>query len=128
MIDIVYYSASGNTRRFVERLGLPAHSVDEIMQAEQDLLKGKPFLLITPTYSGQVPAPVKRLLGDKRYQDSLAGVVTSGNMNFGAEFGAAGKIISDTYGVQHLHAFELSGLSRDTDIVKEQAQKLWMNH
>lgn len=120
---IVYYSApSGNTRRFVERLGLPAARVDDD-EALRALGEG-PICLVTPTYSGRVPAPVARFLRTPEHRSRLAGVIAGGSTNFGADFGRAGKLVSSACGVPLLHTFELSGLPEDLEITRRQLESM----
>ncbi|MEP3296046.1 MAG: class Ib ribonucleoside-diphosphate reductase assembly flavoprotein NrdI, partial [Pseudoruegeria sp.] len=63
MSDLVYFSsASGNTRRFVERLGLPASQLP-IRASDKPPQITRPFVLICPTYAdglgrGAVPKQV----------------------------------------------------------------------
>lgn len=110
---IVYFStASNNTHRFVERLDLPAARIP-------DAAPTRPFVLITPTYSGVVPVPVIRFLNQKANRDLLLGVISSGNLNFGPDFGAAGRIIASKCGVPHLYQFELTGTPEDVTEVRE---------
>ena len=70
---LVYFSsASGNTARFVEKLGLPARRIP-LLRQQEDLVVDEPFVLVTPTYGGgegrgvergAVPKQVIRFLND----------------------------------------------------------------
>ena len=68
--DLVYFSSvSGNTRRFVEKLGLSAARIPLRPRLEGSLLATQPFVLIVPTYgsgrrSGAVPKQVIHFLND----------------------------------------------------------------
>lgn len=118
---IVYFStASNNTHRFVEKLDLPAARIPEAVPTQ-------PFVLITPTYSGAVPAPVIRFLNQEANRDLLLGVISSGNLNFGPDFGAAGRTIAAKCGVPHLYQFELTGTPEDVDEVREMILGLCSN-
>ena len=79
MVEIVYFSsATGNTRRFVEKLGYPAHRIplhphDEFLHVHTD------FILITPTYGGgnikgAVPKQVIKFLNDATNRSYCRGV------------------------------------------------------
>ena len=122
MGGLVYFSSrSGNTHRFVEKLGLPAlrlplESDAPIPRADQ------PYVLITPTYGGgevkgAVPKPVIRFLNDPENRALLRGVIAAGNTNFGTAFGRAGEIIAAKCGVPLLYRFELLGTAEDVDNV-----------
>lgn len=129
---IVYYSSkSGNTKRFVEHLGLPAlrlpispnEALPEITQ---------PFVLICPTYAdgeghGAVPKTVIKALNREDIRDLLKGVIGSGNRNFGELFAYAGTVISRKCHVPLLYQFELSGTPQDVQNVRQGLEKFW-NH
>lgn len=115
---IAYYStASGNTHRFVNRLGLPA------VRIPTDYGIAEPFILVTPTYNGRVPEPVQRFL--ETNHTLMLGVVCGGNTNFGTDFGAAGRAIAAKYGVPLLHTFELMGFPEDVEKVKLEVERVW---
>lgn len=122
---LAYYStSSGNTRRFVERLGLPATAI------EPGAVMDRPFVLICPTYAdhlgaGAVPKPVIRFLNDPANRALLRGVIASGNRNFGSFFAHAGKVISTKCGVPCLYRFELAGTEEDTTRVRQGLERFW---
>jgi protein involved in ribonucleotide reduction len=124
MMIVFYSTKSGNTRRFVERLGLPFLAIEENTVVKVD----QPFILITPTYSGKVPEPVVSFLNESENRQNLLGVVNSGNMNFGADYGAAGRKIASKCNVPLLHVFELTGHLEDIEIVKRKVSKIWNSH
>lgn len=124
MAGLVYYSsASGNTARFVARLGLPALRVptrptDAMPPVET------PFVLICPTYAdgqerGAVPKQVIRFLNDPSRRALLRGVIGAGNRNFGATYALAARVIAEKCNVPVLWRFELAGT--ETDIQKVRA-------
>lgn len=79
------------------------------------------YILIVPSYgterTGHTPPQVKKFLNDENSRSHCVGVIGAGNINFGDEFAAAGKIVSQKLQVPLFHKIELSGLPRDTDIV-----------
>jgi protein involved in ribonucleotide reduction len=118
-----YSSASGNTARFVARLGLPALRIP-IAPAHPMPAIDAPFVLICPTYAdgegrGAVPKAVIRFLNDPRRRALLRGVIGAGNRNFGATYALAARVIADKCTVPILWRFELAGT--DTDIQKVRA-------
>lgn len=125
---LVYYSSgSGNTRRFVERLGLPA------LRIERDTKVTEPYVLITPSYSdgegrGAVAKPVIRFLNDPGNRALIRGVIASGNLNFGEHFALAGKIIAAKCNVPLLYTFELAGTDDDVARVKQGLETFWTRH
>ncbi len=119
--EVVYYSsASGNTERFVVRLGLSATRIP--ISPKQGLPRvTRPFVLICPTYAdgegrGAVPKQVIRFLNDPEQRALLLGVIGTGNRNFGATYALSGRIISEKCKVPFLYSFELAGT--DTDIAR----------
>ncbi|SMX26420.1 Putative NrdI-like protein [Pelagimonas phthalicica] len=120
---LVYFSSkSGNTHRFIQRLGLPALR----LSAEMDQLPfpQSPYVLICPTYAdgegrGAVPKQVIRFLNDPERREGILGVIGAGNRNFGATYGLAGRIIAQKCNVPLLYTFELAGT--DTDIARVRA-------
>lgn len=121
MGGLVYYSsASGNTARLVERLGLPSARVP-IRPADPMPVMRAPFVLICPTYAdnagrGAVPKQVIRFLNDPAARGLLRGVIAGGNRNFGALYGHAGTVIAEKCAVPLLYRLELAGT--DTDIAR----------
>lgn len=120
--DIVYYSSrSGNTARFVGRLGLPAKRIP-IAPGDAMPEVARPFVLICPTYAdgtgrGAVPKQVIRFLNEPATRAHLVGVIGSGNRNFGATFALAGRIVADKCNVPVLYRFELAGTDLDVSRV-----------
>lgn len=106
---IVYYSKTHNTERFVKKLDMPSVTIDDYDGSQK-------FVLITPTYFfGQVPQEVSNFL--ESYSNNMVGVISSGNRNWGENFGKAGEKISSLYNVPLLHKIELSGTKKDKEIV-----------
>ncbi len=130
MGGLVYYSsASENTARFVERLGLPASRIPIAPEAPMPM-PAEPYVLISPTYAdgqgrGAVAKQVIRFLNDPDRRALLRGVIASGNRNFGATWALAGKVISDKCGVPVLYRFELAGTETDIDRVRAGLAKFW---
>lgn len=132
---LVYFSStSGNTARFIEKLGLPAQRIP-LHRGEGDLTIGEPFVLVTPTYGGgqgrgeekgAVPKQVIRFLNDERNRQNIRGVISAGNTNFGDSFGAAGDIISRKCHVPHLYRFEVFGTQDDVDRVSDGLERWWV--
>ncbi|GAB3616446.1 class Ib ribonucleoside-diphosphate reductase assembly flavoprotein NrdI [Okibacterium endophyticum] len=130
MTKLVYFSSvSGNTRRFVEKLGLPAKQIP--LYARDDIPKAdEPYVLITPTYGGgdgkgAVPKQVIRFLNDEYNRDLLRGVIAAGNTNFGNAYGLAADIISAKCQVPTLYRFEVFGTPDDVDRVHEGLESFW---
>lgn len=131
---LVYFSSiSGNTDRFVQKLGmraerLPLYGSDPAPEITE------PFVLITPTYGGgqgkgsergAVPKQVIRFLNDEHNRGLIRGVISTGNTNFGEGFGLAGEIISRKCRVPHLYRVEVFGTPEDVDRVSDGLERWW---
>lgn len=130
MGGLVYFSsASGNTARFVARLGLEAGRIP-VSPADAMPEPASPYVLICPTYAdgegrGAVPKQVIRFLNDPRRRTLLRGVIAGGNRNFGATFALSGKVISDKCNVPVLYRFELAGTDLDVARVQAGLEQFW---
>lgn len=126
---IVYWSgATGNTHRFVSKIGLPSIRLPN--KGEQVLVH-EPCVLIVPTYAdglgrGAIPKPVRRFMDIPANRSHVLGVIGGGNRNFGRMFAQGATAISAKYGIPVLHRFELAGLPEDVATVKEGLIRLWM--
>lgn len=135
MTSLIYFSsASENTHKFVQRLGIPAtriplHDRDGVIHADE------PYVLIVPTYGGGshvtgrrggfVPKQVVRFLNDEHNRSLLAGVIAAGNTNFGETYCYAGEVISQKCRVPYLYRFELMGTTEDVQSVREGLGLFW---
>ena len=141
---LVYFSsASENTHRFVERLGLPAVRIP--LRTADSLRVDTPYVLICPTYGGGrhvfdaqrgagaagrsdkefVPRQVAKFLNDPDNRALLRGVIAAGNTNFGDTYCYAGEVISRKCGVPYLYRFELMGTAEDVERVREGLGLFW---
>ncbi|WP_427869911.1 class Ib ribonucleoside-diphosphate reductase assembly flavoprotein NrdI [Leucobacter luti] len=130
MADLVYFSSvSGNTQRFVEKLGRPAARIP-LYAKDEPLVMTEPFVLLLPTYGGgpttkAVPKQVIRFLNDERNRNLIRGVMAAGNTNFGEAYGIAGDIVARKCKVPFLYRFELFGTPDDVSAVQEGLDKFW---
>ena len=130
MTDIVYFSsASGNTQRFVEKLGRPASRIP-LYPRDEPLVAEEPFVLCVPTYGGgsmggAVPKQVIKFLNNETNRSLIRGVIGAGNMNFGAGYCLAGDIIAAKCKVPHLYRFEVFGTPDDVRIVHDGLEEFW---
>ena len=130
MTKLIYFSSvSGNTHRFVEKLGRPAARIP-LYASEPQLHADEPYILIVPTYgggedSGAVPKQVIKFLNDEHNRSLIRGVIAAGNTNFGAEFCYAGNVVSRKCGVPFLYRFELMGTAEDVEAVRAGLADFW---
>lgn len=130
MVNVVYFSsATGNTQRFVEKLGFASSRIP-LRAGDPEIHVDEPYVLITPTYGGgnrkgAVPKQVIKFLNDPGNRSHCVGVISSGNTNFGVAYCLAGDIISAKLNVPHMYRFELLGTSQDVSIVQEGLREFW---
>ncbi|MFC8193014.1 class Ib ribonucleoside-diphosphate reductase assembly flavoprotein NrdI [Cellulomonas sp. NPDC057328] len=130
MASLVYFSsASGNTHRFVEKLGVPAQRIP-LRPTDPFLRVTEPYVLMLPTYGGgngegAVPRQVVRFLNDEGNRALIRGVVAAGNTNFGAAYCIAGDIVAAKCHVPYLYAFELMGTAEDVTRVRDGLGRFW---
>lgn len=130
MTNLVYFSSvSGNTKRFIEKLGRPATRIP-LLGREGSITVDEPYVLVVPTYGGgngkgAVPKQVIRFLNDPHNRSLIRGVISAGNTNFGTGFGLAGDIIAGKTGVPHLYRFEVFGTPDDVRAVDEGLDAFW---
>lgn len=130
MTNLVYFSSvSGNTKRFIEKLGRPATRIP-LLAREDALRVEEPYVLVVPTYGGgdgkgAVPKQVIKFLNDQQNRDLIRGVISAGNTNFGTAFGLAGDIIAAKCHVPHLYRFEVFGTPDDVRAVNDGLDAFW---
>ena len=130
MVNIVYFSsATGNTRRFAEKLGFPAQRIPLTVH-DEPIIVTEPYVLIVPTYGGgnirgAVPKQVIRFLNDEHNRSLLRGVISGGNTNFGTAYAIAGDIIAQKTGVPFMYKFVLLGTPADVQKVREGLEEFW---
>ncbi|WP_022884424.1 class Ib ribonucleoside-diphosphate reductase assembly flavoprotein NrdI [Glaciibacter superstes] len=130
MTEIVYFSSiSGNTRRFVEKLGRPAQRIP-LYARDEPLRVDRPYVLCLPTYGGgnghgAVPKQVIRFLNDEKNRSLIRGVIGAGNTNFGEAYCLAGDIVAAKCKVPHLYRVEVFGTLDDVRTVDEGLESFW---
>ncbi|AEX49411.1 class Ib ribonucleoside-diphosphate reductase assembly flavoprotein NrdI [Corynebacterium diphtheriae] len=134
--QVIYFSSvSENTHRFIQKTKL-THQRIGLRTRDDPIIATAPYVLITPTYGGgdlakAVPKQVIKFLNVEQNRHFLAGVITSGNRNFGPAFCFAGTTIAHKCNVPELHRFELLGTNTDAhrvhdaviDILRERTTK-----
>ena len=130
-IDIVYFSNySGNTKRFVERLGANDAIRIPIGRSDRTPTVDVPYVLMVPTYGGgegrtAIPRQVRSFLNIKENRALLRGVVGFGNTNFGEHFCKAADLISAKTGVPVIAKVEIFGTQEDINTVNKRLEMLY---
>lgn len=130
MGTVVYFSsATNNTHRFVEKLGVTAHRIP-LRPTEPLPRMEEEYVLVLPTYGGgngrgAVPKQVIAFLNEEHDRSLIRGVIAAGNTNFGAGYGIAGDIVAAKCRVPLLYRFELLGTAEDVTRVREGLGQFW---
>lgn len=121
MVHLYYDSRTGNVQRFINKVtqitGWQAHKIEPEMPVEQ------PGHLITYTTKIGCVAD-KTLAFMHEHADKVFSVSSSGNRNWGPNYGLAANKISHDFDIPLAMKFELSGTMEDInqfiDIIKNQ--------
>lgn len=129
MLVVYFSSATENTKRFVDKVGLPAKRIP-LRRTDDELIVDEPYVLVCPTYGGgvamtqqnsrPVPPQVIRFLNNEHNRGLIRGVIAAGNSNFGDDYCRAGDIIAAKCRVPYLYRFELMGMPDDVERVRTQ--------
>jgi protein involved in ribonucleotide reduction len=114
---IIFFSLTGNVRRFVSKLGLPS---TELSNTNPFLEVQEPFVLIVPSYDKGVTDILWDFMETADNQSFCKGVVGSGNLNFDSLYVFTAKDLARDFGVPILGAFEYFGTNRDITHIKGQ--------
>ncbi|MEH7760174.1 class Ib ribonucleoside-diphosphate reductase assembly flavoprotein NrdI [Bacillus pumilus] len=110
---ITYDSLTGNVQRFVYKI--KNNNYFNVKKITEDTMITEPFIHITYTIGfGEVPKLTQIFIHNNR--NLLRGICSSGNKNWGNNFGLAADKIADQYNVPILLKFELAGT--DSDVAK----------
>ncbi|MGM0218352.1 class Ib ribonucleoside-diphosphate reductase assembly flavoprotein NrdI [Enterococcus sp. AZ126] len=120
-MKIVYFTVTGQTRRFIKKLDLAAY---EIEPANPFFEINEPFVLVVPTYDKEITEVVNDFLDFKSNRVNLQGVAGGGNLNFAELFVYTAKDIARDYNVPMLFAFEFSGTNEDVESFKKVVNEL----
>lgn len=81
-------------------------------------------MLFVPSYGGgkelsAVPKQVIKFLNEKSNRDLCLGIIAAGNINFGAHYCIAARIISEKLHVPIFYKFEIRGMPGDLERIEE---------
>lgn len=120
MEKVYYDSRTGNVARFIEKVkAATGWDFQKIQEGESAMERG--HLITFTTRFGEIPESTRQFLAESgSYIDTVS---SSGNRNWGRNFGVAADQISAQLGVPILIKFELSGTEEDVkqfiQLVKE---------
>ena len=124
-IKIVYFSNySGNTKRFVDKLGMESIRIPIAWDKENPLTVAEKYVLMVPTYGGgsdrsAIPRQVREFLNISSNRNLIQSIVGLGNTNFGEHYCKAADMISAKTGAPVIARVEIFGTNDDVTKVKE---------
>jgi|SRR5690606_30298903 len=121
MVHLYYDSKTGNVQRFINKVvlitGWKAHKIEPGIKIQED-----GHLITYTTKMGSVPETTSLFMDE--HAQNIFSVTSSGNRNWGKNFGLAANKVSDGYDVPLAMKFELSGTMEDInqfiEIIKHQ--------
>ncbi|MFH5811388.1 class Ib ribonucleoside-diphosphate reductase assembly flavoprotein NrdI [Companilactobacillus sp. FL22-1] len=116
MKEIAYYSITGQTKRFVNKLGIDGY---EINDADPFYQMGRPFILIVPAYDDDMMDPVIDFLQYEDNAKNCVGVAGGGNRNFNTLYNHTAKDIAAGLNVPVVFQFEFNGTQKDVEKFKK---------
>ena len=132
-IRLVYFSnVSGNTKRFVEKLTDDPIRIPVRPSDARELVVADKYVLVVPTYGGgsespAIPKAVKVFLNNPANRSLLAGVIGTGNTNFGEHYCKAADMISAKTNTPIIGRVELLGTPEDVEKIKYRLEILYGN-
>lgn len=118
---VVFMSLTGQTRKFVKKLGWPSL---EITLDNAFTKVNEPFIFVAPTYETEATDIIEDFLETGSNRDLLRGFAGSGNLNFNTLYCFTAKDYSRDYKVPLLHQFEFQGTQTDVERLKKEVEKL----
>ncbi|WP_334330334.1 class Ib ribonucleoside-diphosphate reductase assembly flavoprotein NrdI [Companilactobacillus sp. HBUAS59699] len=116
MVDIAYYSITGQTRRFVNKTGLNGY---EISDADPFHEMDRSFILIVPAYDDDMMDPVVDFLQYKDNAKNCVGLAGGGNRNFNSLYNHTARDIAKGLDVPVVFEFEFNGTKKDVENFKK---------
>lgn len=118
---VVYLSLTGQTRKFVKKLGWPSI---ELQPDGQMFEVNEPYILIAPTYEREVTDLLWEFVETGHNQQFLQGIAGGGNLNFNTLYCFTAKDLSRDFNVPVLLMFEFQGNQNDVQKLKDEVEKL----
>lgn len=126
MAALVFFSQTGQTRRFVQKIQRVQKI--EISADSFDIDMDDFYILIMPSYEADVyPAVIDTaadFLERGNNLDYCRGLFGSGNRNFAELFGITARTLAEEYDLPLLHTFEFQGSPSDVKKMEEELSNI----
>lgn len=119
---LVYYTKTGNTKRFVDKIN--GYESIELSPIDPFITLNKPYILVIPSYEPNVLPEIyealDEFLGHGDNYELCAGTFSGGNLNFNDKFGVTAKWVEEKYDIPIIRMFEFQGGDRDVAELEKQ--------
>lgn len=118
---VVYISLTGNTRRFVEKLGMDSLEINQMnpyVEIDRDCV------FILPTYSDTLTDIASDFINYKNNRQYVKGIVGGGERNFGRNYIFSPRDLAKKEGIPLIFDFEKSGNNLDVKNFKKEVHKI----
>ena len=126
MTKIVYFSQTGQTRKFVQKI--ESYKNLEITINAYEIEVDEPFILVMPSYEANVhPIVIDTAADFLETAQNLSyckGLVGGGNRNFAELFCITAKTLAKEYDLPLLHMFEFQGTPLDVNKLTKELHKI----
>ena len=123
MAKIVYFSLTGQTQKFVQKL--PQYESYQIDAINPFVEMDGPFILVVPTYEREVLEIVDEFMQTGSNQSLCQGIFGGGNRNFAQLFCFTAKDIAEDYQLPLLHLFEFQGSASDVQALDKEMKSIY---
>ncbi len=130
MAKIVYYSQTGQTRKFVDKIKNIENI--EITPNNFEFEMAEAFILVMPSYETNVhPIVIDTAADFLETADNLSyckGLFGCGNRNFAELFCITARTLAEEYDIPLLHTLEFQGSPLDVQKMEEELLQIDHNH
>lgn len=120
-MKLVFFSLTGQTRKFVNKLGFESIELDN---SNPFFSLNEPYIIIVPTYDLEVTEIINDFIETDENLSYCKGVVGIGNKNFANLYCFTAKDLSLEYKIPYLYDLEFQGTEKDVVYLTEKIDKV----
>ena len=120
-MKLVYFTLTGQTRRFINKLDFPSFEIDP---TNPFIELNESYIIVVPTYDIDVTEVVNDFIEYKSNRQNILGVAGGGNRNFADLFIFTAKDLARDYHIPLLFEFEFSGTDEDVKNFKKVVKEI----
>ncbi|WP_099974130.1 MULTISPECIES: class Ib ribonucleoside-diphosphate reductase assembly flavoprotein NrdI [Lactobacillaceae] len=128
MTQLVFYSITGQTRRFISKLDLPENQVIEITDDNPLINMTEDYILLVPAYEDDMMDSVIDFLNFENNSANCIGVAGSGNRNFNTLYNQTARKIAQGLELPVIFEYEFNGTEKDVNNFKKVVQEFGTKH